>query len=169
MKYRKEAFVILSFCLFLIIASKFGWLKDRELNAIAITVSGSIAIWTWNKGRENEQELKRRDIRLGYLINVYRQIAMGVARDPENEKNFELQKNLEEAIAMIQLYGTKEEIDKLHLILGQNAPFDPLLKSLRNRLRKELNLELTDTDAIPFRTAKELKGIQEFLEKQKKI
>lgn len=100
--------------------------------------------------KDDRSKTRNRERQIKFLENAFIKIAMGVAREP-NLANAGLQKNFEEAVAEIQLYGTKKEIEILHETLTKNIPFDKLLEELRSRLRKELEIEETNSGVIPFR------------------
>ena len=131
-----------------------------------------IASITWRLEKEREHEKKRRDIRLEYLINAYKQIALGVYRIPTTskfcpdvlkEKNAEMQKGIEEAIAIIQLYGSEEEIELLHKAISNDQDLSDVLNELRNRLRTELKLESLKEENLvikPYRLEDEWKAIK---------
>jgi hypothetical protein len=157
--------------IFLIALNRYNFIKVHELNAICtvVTLIGtlSIALCGWHLEKEKDRESKQRDIRLEYLINAYKQIAMGVKRDPNNDKNLAVQTGLEEAITIIQLYGTRDEIKELHKVLNSNIlDFNDILQKLRDRLRKELELEYTDSPIIPLRLQKEYEAINKYQQKQ---
>lgn len=96
---------------------------------------------------------KRRDLRVQYLIEAYRKLENNAGRInalPEVRRAFE------SAVADIQLLGTRSQIDALLEFLQQfkdnpNGNIDPVLKLLRDDLRKELNLEKNVQPVHQFR------------------
>ena len=86
----------------------------------------------------------RRQLRTQYLIDAYRMLANAANRPPNPNSLFF--RNMETAIADIQLFGTNKDIDLICTFLkdfSQNnqASLDPLLLFLRNQLRDELGYE----------------------------
>jgi hypothetical protein len=84
---------------------------------------------------------KQREVRIHYLINAW-QLIERVA----NRKDNELNKNLEIAVAEIQLFGSKKQIELVQKFAEEFANNSSgnvlgLLIDLRKDLRKELNLE----------------------------
>lgn len=142
----------------LVIFSIFGKKIENILTAISII----FAIYSWINNRKKEIEIIQRNKRLEFLEDSYKKIAMGVQRDPECKDNKKFQEGLEEAIATIQLYGTKELITNL---LESMPHFDKVLYELRNSLREEFNLEKIDAPIKPVRSDKELKAIKEYTQK----
>lgn len=86
----------------------------------------------------------RRQLKTQYLIDAYRRLANAANRPPNPNSPFF--RNMETAIADIQLFGTNKDIDLVCTFLkdfSQNnqASLDPLLLVLRNQLRDELGYE----------------------------
>lgn len=121
-----------------------GWIVAHELNVRRDTLA------------------KRRDLRVQYLIEAYRKLENNAGRInalPEVRRAFE------SAVADIQLLGTKVQIDALLVFLRQfkdnvNGDIVPVLKLLRDDLRKELHLELDVQSIHQFRFT-EQKAAQE--------
>jgi len=88
-----------------------------------------------------DQTNKRREIRLQYQIETYRRLALASQRKPEpGSKYF---RDLEAAVADVQLFGTESQIREVSKFLEQwkaqgRGETDELLVDLRNDLRKEL-------------------------------
>jgi len=113
----------------------------------AIIIPAFIVIVGWgivhHFNTERDRQNKLRDIRIQYLIDAYRSLANSSQRPPE--KNSPYFRQIESAIADIQLFGTKSQIEKVHVMVTEypktaTMPLDPLLNDLRNDLRHELNL-----------------------------
>jgi len=90
------------------------------------------------------QKTKKKEILTNYLIEAYKNIENACGRG--DERTIEQTHNLENAVAIIQLFGTIEEIQlakKMANDMNCNSETDPreLLVLLRNDLRKELNLK----------------------------
>ena len=101
----------------------FGWFIGSGLNA------------------SRDQTNKRREIRLQYQIETYRRLALASQRKPEpGSKYF---RDLEAAVADVQLFGTESQIREVGKFLDEwkaqnRGETDELLVDLRNDLRKEL-------------------------------
>lgn len=167
-KIIKARFSLILFAILLVYLSERKVLKE---NSATILGSVLIVMWGWHKEKEKDREFKVRE----YLTNAYTKIAMGVQRIPTpsnftpvelKEKNIKLQKDLEEAIAIIQLYGTENEIKLVHEIILNTPNFDSLLNLLRQRLRKELNLRKTNKDIKSYRLIVEKDAIKAYIEQQ---
>lgn len=113
----------------------------------SIVIPAIIVIIGWGVvhyfNTERDRGNKLRDIRIQYLIGAYRSLANSSQRPPE--KNSPYFRQMEEAIADIQLFGTKSQIEKVHTMISEYAktatmPLDPLLNDLRDDLRNELKL-----------------------------
>ena len=95
---------------------------------------------------------KKKEIRISYLIDAFRRI-----EDASQRRDSDKLLQLESAIADIQLFGTKKQVElsrKFAAEFANNCSADtmPLLYDLRDDLRKELNLDaLTDTQWICLR------------------
>jgi hypothetical protein len=116
---------------------------------IGIIISAIIIIIGWiiahRYNIKRDTLAKRRDLRVQYLLDAYRQLENTANRPinmlPETKRAFE------SAVADIQLLGTRVQIDALLTYLNQyiveegEKNIDPVLKILRDDLREELNLE----------------------------
>lgn len=105
-----------------------------------IIVIGWWAVDWFSKTRDVEN--KRREIISLYLIEAYRNIEDGCGRCVTNEQK----RKMEKAIADVQLFGSKSEIEaakKFADNMNNNHFGDPreLLVLLRTNLRRELKLE----------------------------
>lgn len=104
-----------------------------------ITIAGWGVLHFLSKRRDEMN--KRKDIRINYLIQALRLLEAASNRD-----NNALYHNLETAIADIQLFGTKQQIELAQqlaeeLAQSRTSSSLDLLVSLREDLRKELLLE----------------------------
>ena len=113
--------------------------------AIALIICvGSHQFAAW-RDREN----KRREQRVAYLIGAFRALASA----SHHPRIHEIAKEVEQAIADIQFFGTKAQIELARifvhaLVTKQNADLDPLLSSLRDELRKEIGREAYEGDIV---------------------
>lgn len=112
-----------------------------------IVISAALVIFGWfvvnSLNVDRDRENKLRDIRTQYLIDAYRNLSDASQRKPEPQSKYFRQ--MESAVADIQLFGTQNQIEKVHAMLDAYsktslAPLDPILNDLRNELRTELNL-----------------------------
>ena len=92
---------------------------------------------------------KKREIILSYLIDVYKSLENSAHRKIDGEE-------FERAIGIIQLFGTKHQIELVkkfaHEFADKNtACFDELLNDLRNSLRKELKLKKCMDNVVHLR------------------
>lgn len=128
-------------------------LPAQSIAAIVIAaLSALVVIIGWavahRSNLRRDALAKRRELRVKYLLDAYRRLEEA-ARSPTNLT--EAWRAFESAAADIQLLGTREQIDVLLEYLRQvrddRAQIDPLLKLLRDDLRKELDLAV-DVPAI---------------------
>jgi hypothetical protein len=89
---------------------------------------------------KKDMAAKRREMRVGYLIEAYRQLE-GAAQRSEAEKR----KDFESAVADIQLFGSGRQIKLVHELVEAMAKdgfatYNPLLELLRLELRHELGM-----------------------------
>ena len=119
---------------------------------ILVTISGWCINNQMNIARDELNKL--REIRLQYLIQTYRSLALAVQRKPEaGSKYF---RDMESAITDIQLFGTDKQIKGVEEFLKEfkeksKGNVDSILKDLRNELRKELRLSNVKGDVQWFR------------------
>ena len=105
-----------------------------------------------------DQRSKRREVRLGFLLEAYRKLEAGALRGPIHENAFA--DGFESAIADIQLLGTTEQTrmaKNLAQAIADHAPdatASPLLLSLRDELRQQLGLETLGEPPVHFRLQK---------------
>lgn len=113
---------------------------------VPLLVTATVAIVGWYAAHRlassRDRLNKRRDLRVQYLIEAYRQLEFVSNRriTPDTAPDFE------KAIADIQLFGTPPQVALAHEFATNFArkgthSLDPLLNHLRNSLREELNLE----------------------------
>lgn len=103
---------------------------------------------------------KQKEVLTSYLIEAYKNIENACGR--KDERTIEQTNNLENALGIIQLFGTLKQIElakKMASEMNCNSVTDPreLLVLLRNDLRKELDLEqapINYNDIIHWRIKK---------------
>jgi hypothetical protein len=115
-----------------------------------VIVLGWFIVNQLNSTRDRENKL--RDIKIEYLINAYHNLANSSMRKPSSGYF----RQMESAVADIQLFGTPSQISKVHQFLKEfskdgKASMDPLLDDLRNELRDELNLPRIEENVQWFR------------------
>lgn len=110
-----------------------------------LLVTSIITIVSWGVlhflSKRRDEKNKRKEIRINYLIQVWRLLEAASNRD-----NNTLNHNLETAIADIQLFGTEQQIELAQqftkeMVQSKTSNSNELLVSLREDLRKELRLE----------------------------
>lgn len=160
MRPRFTTLVLYSFYICMIFLIVYLFYFDKIEHALS---AGSITLGTlyWIQNRKDEIKSMQRNKRLEFLEDSYKKIAMGVMRDPDpkNESNKKFQEGLEEAVAVIQLYGEKELIQTL---INKIPEFDDVLKELRDSLRKEFGLKAIENDVRPMRMNVEYEGIKKW-------
>jgi len=109
--------------------------------ALLLTIIGWGVAYLFSKKRDEAN--KRKEIRVSYLIDAWRLLESASNRDDNS-----LNKNIEIAIADIQLFGNHKQIElaqKLADEISKMRRADPLelLIELRTSLREELKLEKT--------------------------
>ena len=101
---------------------------------------------------------KRREIRIGYLVEAYRKIERGSVPEAKGYKP----EDFETAIADIQLFGSPKQVELAHQFAeaasrGDSPTLDLLLKELRDDLRRELDLGNVEKTIRPFRIVEKRK------------
>jgi hypothetical protein len=117
---------------------------ELEYLKIIITICLAVIGWLIAHSFTAKRDLKnkQREILITHLINAYRILTNDVShRELTDERN----EKLENILADIQFFGSKEQVKlakNLAVTVAEGGQFelDPLINSLRNDLRKELNL-----------------------------
>ncbi|PCH96271.1 MAG: hypothetical protein COB84_05060 [Rhodobacteraceae bacterium] len=111
-------------------------------------VAGFIGAWlTYAFALRKDREERRRERIVSHLIEAYRNIEFASSRKPltEDEKT-----RVETSVAAIFLFGSKKAVndaeDFVHSMDAEN-----LLRTLRNELRNELDLEPHDVKLLHLR------------------
>ncbi|MGP8247709.1 MAG: hypothetical protein ACLQVN_24755 [Bryobacteraceae bacterium] len=134
---------------------KNGWetfLKLVPLVAVVVAMVGWFAGSWLNAGRDRVNKL--REIRLQYEIATYRMLALAAQRKPEPGSRYF--RDMEAAVADIQLFGTESQVRGVDAFLREfrakgKGSFNDLLRDLRSNLRKELELAPVASDVQWFR------------------
>lgn len=117
-------------------------------NAMAAAISALVVMIGWvvvhRSNLRRDTLVKRRDLRVQYLLDAYRRLENASGRSLEDMPV--AKRAFESAVADIQLLGTRSQIEALLAYLNQHVRdgggnVDPLLKLIRDDLRRELNLE----------------------------
>jgi hypothetical protein len=126
---------------------------------IPLLVTTVVAIIGWLIGHylnsQRDRQNKRREVRVQYLIDAYRRLEAGSSRGAIDKTEYG--KGFESAIADIQLLGSEEQARMAKEVAiaiatrKSNASSGPLLMSLRNALRNELDLGSLNEEPIHFR------------------
>lgn len=106
---------------------------------LAVTVLIAVAGWILGHklNARRDRINKHREIRLKYLIDAYRNLVNTTGR---TELDSQETRDQRDAVADIQLFGTREQIDHLLELRKNSKDINPLINSLRDELRKELDL-----------------------------
>jgi hypothetical protein len=139
-------------------ASLFDWAKVAELSLAAlIAILGWFICHRFEVARDLTS--KRRELRVHYLIDAYQRIEAIASRSPQESDKYK--DAFESGIADILLFGTANQVKLAQqLAEGIAAPSGqrdetlssgPLLLSLRDDLRKELDFEPLTTDPFHLR------------------
>lgn len=130
----------------ILIACWIGYKYDSK-QFIPLALTAVIAICGWfvvhQLSVSRDRLNKHRDIRIHYLTSAYQRLANASMRPPS--KNFPYFKDMESAIADIQLFGTEKQIEIANAFMEEfqktnKGSLDSLLNDLRNDLRNELEL-----------------------------
>lgn len=114
---------------------------------IPLLITSLITIFGWyvlhKLTKKREQENKKKNLRVDYLIDAWSKLEYGSNRDIDEKEFVEY---FEKPIAMIQLFGTLNQIDLAQKVAeeiknNRQVSLDAILEELRNDLRSELNLE----------------------------
>lgn len=110
-----------------------------QLFTVVVVIIGAVLAHHLTVSRDLEN--RRREQRVGYMVNAYRALAKAVERDIRTVAH-----EIEEAIAAVQVFGTPAQIRLAQKFAGDlagtgKASADELLDDLRQSLRRELGQE----------------------------
>jgi hypothetical protein len=125
--------------------------------SLSILVPALITVVGWYAGNfiaaHRDRDNKLRDIKIQFDIDIYNQINSGYGKTRSDYKSVNAvgYNELDSAFAKIQLVGTDEQIDSIddmetRLAARQTVNFDFLIFSIRDDLRKELNIPPTSRE-----------------------
>jgi hypothetical protein len=124
------------------------------LAPLLITIGVAIAGWhvTHRLSMNRDRANNRRELRVQYLIEVYRKLE-SVSNRPFSDTTVA---NLEAALADIQLFGTVTQVRLAQQFVeaysaGDKKAIRPLLLELRDDLRRELDVEPVPYKPMAFR------------------
>jgi hypothetical protein len=117
---------------------------------MALAIAGWYAVHRFSMNRD--QENKRRDLRIQYLLEAYRRLEKAANRRDLSS----YARELESALADIQLLGSTQQVLLAHefavsMAKNKTASLDPLIADIRSELRRELNLEPLTDRIVVFR------------------
>jgi len=153
-KYKKPVFLLILILLILASLSLgiYSFYEDKKVGDLITAISVFAVIIGYYLNAEHDREAKRIDIKIQYLSEAYKGIALASNRGWEAN---EFLTALEKAAAIIQLYGEEEEIRIIREIIlildgkneqfkSENTPYredvDNVINLLKNRLRELLSL-----------------------------
>jgi len=115
---------------------------------LLLALGGYWVVHSFNSTRDFN--LKKREIKLTYLIETFDNIAMGLYRESDDPQVGKYVENFERAVSRVQLLGTKEEIEIACKLAGAKNKVDwnILLEKLRESLRSELGVKAKDLSFI---------------------
>jgi len=113
---------------------------------LPLIVTATLAVAGWyavhRLSMNRDQENKRCELRIQYLLEAYRRL-----ENSSNRRDLSAYaRDLESALADIQLLGSKDQVQLAHefavsMAKNQAGSLDPLVANIRSELRRELPLE----------------------------
>ncbi|MGB6384036.1 MAG: hypothetical protein WBE45_14110 [Terriglobales bacterium] len=123
---------------------------------LPLIVTAALAVVGWyavhRLSMNRDQENKRRELRIQYLLEAYRRF-----ENSSNRRDLSpYARDLESALADIQLLGNKDQVQLAHefavsMAKDQTASLDPLVANIRSELRRELGLDSLTNGIVVFR------------------
>lgn len=115
-----------------------------------LAIGGWYAVHRLSMNRD--QENKRRDLRIQYLLEAYRRLEKAANRRDLGS----YARELESALADVQLLGSVQQVLLAHefavaMAKNQTASLDSLIEDIRSELRRELRLESLEGHIVVFR------------------
>lgn len=124
--------------------------------SLAITVALAIVGWyaVHRLSMNRDQENKRHDMRIRYLLEAYRRLENAANRPDLSD----YARDVESALADIQLLGSQKQVQLAHefavsMAKDSTALLDPLVTDIRAELRRELRLTTLPERIVVFRHA----------------
>lgn len=133
---------------------------------IPLSATSIITVLGWyfvhNLNRLRDIQNKRKELRVSYLIEVWRKLNHVSNRSTDRTEEEEMNERLvflEQIITDIQLFGSSTQIGLAKQILSElkkegKVNLDKLLNDLRSSLREELSLEPIEERVFFFRVTK---------------
>ncbi len=122
-----------------------------------LLITTVVAIFGWfaahRLAASRERAAKRREVRVSYLIETYRNLAHVCHRPLRESEDSRL---LESLISDIQLFGTQGQIDLAHTFVKEfsstkKGDADAILADINHELRKELGLQPSSKAPVHLR------------------
>lgn len=114
-------------------------------SALVVVVGWFAANWLASK---RDTKIKKREVRVEYLLTAYRGIESAAQRELTEEQMF----RLESAIGDVQLLGNETQLKALaELISSGESDFTKLLGEIRDDLRSELELKKSKSKLLFYR------------------
>lgn len=122
-------------------------LSISNLITVGVALGGWLAVHRFSAWRDRINH--KRKMQTDFLVTAFQNLANSANRP--FVPGAEHLKAMESALADIQLFGTKKQIQLVENFASEfaqanSAPLDPLLNSLRQDLRKELGYEQIDSN-----------------------
>jgi hypothetical protein len=119
---------------------------------ITTAIVAAVAIAGWWVVNIQQRRAVRRNMRIEYLLNAYRQLERVTNREPTREHG----RPIEEAVADVYLLGTPKQVKLARDFASTfaeagEASLVNLLMDLRKSLRRELLLEADESDSVSLR------------------
>lgn len=131
-------------------------LMNAIVTLIAALIGFVVVVWGWKVVHRQELErdiaAKRRELRVKYLIEAYRNLEYAANRTPTEQTR----SNLERAVADIQLFGSPTQVESAQSFARDfashgSASLDKLLSDLCRSLRQEIGLEPSEWKPVFLR------------------
>jgi hypothetical protein len=123
---------------------------------LPLIVTATLAVAGWyavhRLSVNRDQENKRRELRIQYLLEAYRRL-----ESASNRRDLSVYaRDLESALADIQLLGSRDQVQLAHefavsMAKNQTASLDPVIANIRSELRHELGLDPLTNTIVVFR------------------
>lgn len=122
---------------------------DQVITTVIVAV---VAIAGWLVASRQQRRAVRRNMRIEYLLNAYRKLERATNRESTSEHS----QAIEEAVADIYLLGTPKQVTLVadfakNFAQAGGADLKNLLTDLRKSLRRELLLEVDESESVSLR------------------
>ena len=117
-------------------------------SALVVVAGWFAANWLASK---RDTKIKKREVRVEYLLTAYRGIESAANRELTEEQRFQL----ESAIGDVQLLGNEAQLEALaEWISSGKHDFKKLLGEIRDDLRSELELKKSEHELLFYRMSR---------------